>query len=317
MLPPPVAVTPEILLDHPIPTWFGIGGRARRLAKPRTLDELRACLDLDPGLRILGDGANLLVADAGVPELVVSLAEGDFGQFSIGQPDQKGYAIVRAGAGVHLFKLINACVDAGLAGLENLAGIPARVGGAIVMNAGGKYGSTGDYVSAVEVLTRPTSGAPPELKTLKRNQIEFSYRFCALTCQQSIVTHVHFRLRTADPAALRAKLAEVTAYKKSTQPLSANSAGCCFKNPTLTDHVPDIGTPGTRVSAGLLIDRAGCKGLKVGGASVSDQHANFIVAAPGCTAADIIELMRQVRARVDLAFGLTLEPEVVLWGASL
>lgn len=319
-MPPPssaVATPPEILSDQPIPTWFGIGGRARRFAKPRTIDELRACLDLDPGLRILGDGANLLVADAGVPELVVSLAEGDFATFAIGPTDQKGYAIVRAGAGVHLFKLINACVDAGLAGLENLAGIPASVGGAAVMNAGGKYGSTGDYVSAVEVLSRPAPGAPSEHKTLKRNQVEFSYRFCSLTRQQCIVTHVHFRLRAADPVALKAKLAEVTAYKKFTQPLNANSAGCCFKNPTLTDHIPDIGTPGTRVSAGMLIDRAGCKGLRVGNAAVSDQHANFIVASPGCTAADVIELMRQVRARVDVAFGLTLEPEVVLWGAGL
>jgi UDP-N-acetylmuramate dehydrogenase len=313
----PVAATLEILTDQPIPTWFGIGGRAPRFAKPRTLDELRSALDLDPHLRILGDGANLLVADAGVPELVVSLAEGEFGQFSIGPVDPKGFATVHAGAGVHLFKLINACADAGLAGLENLAGIPACVGGATVMNAGGAYGSTGDYIASVDTLSRPTPDAAAETKALKRNQIEFTYRFCSLTRQRLIVTHVDFRLKHADPAAVKAKLREVTEYKKSTQPLSANSAGCCFKNPTLSDYVKDIGTPGTRVSAGMLIDRAGCKRLNVGGATVSDQHANFITASTGCTAADVIELMRQVRARVHAAFGVTLEPEVVIWGATL
>ena len=304
----------EILTDQPIATWFNLGGKAARMAKPRNADELRGCLELDPTLRILGDGANLLIADEGVKELVVSLSEGDFGTFTIGAIDARGYANVRAGAGVHLFKLINATVEAGLTGLENLAGIPACVGGAVVMNAGGKFGSTSDYIASVEVIDRQG-----QAHTLKRAQIEFTYRHSSLTRAGHIVTAAEFRLRRAEggPAGVKAKLKEVTEFKKSTQPMNANSAGCCFKNPTLSDHVREIGTSGTRVSAGMLIDKAGCKGLRSGGAAVSDQHANFIVAEKGCTAGDVITLMRLVREKVQAAFKVTLEPEVVVWGASV
>ncbi|MFN0012347.1 MAG: UDP-N-acetylmuramate dehydrogenase [Phycisphaerales bacterium] len=310
----PSATTLEILTDQPIPTWFGIGGRAKRFARPQTVEQLAECLRSDPNLRVLGEGANLLVADAGVQELVVSLAEGQFGQFTIGLADQRGYATVAAGAGVHLFKLINATVDAGLTGLENLAGIPASVGGAVMMNAGGKFGSTGDYVSVVHLMDRAG-----QAHTLKRNQIDFNYRHCALAARAggAIITSVEFRLRRADAAAVRAKLKEATEYKKTTQPLSANSAGCCFKNPTLMRDVPGIGTTGTRVSAGMLIDKAGCKGLSRGGAKVSDQHANFVVAGPACTAHDVLEVMREARRCVQDKFGITIEPEVVIWGASL
>ena len=311
----PVSTLPELNItsNAPIPTWFGLGGTAKRLAKPRTIEELRACVEMDAKAKILGDGANLLVADEGMSDLVISLAEGELGTFEIGPLDQRGYADVRAGGGVHLFKLINATVAAGLSGLENLAGIPASVGGAVMMNAGGKYGSTGDYIKSVHAMDR--SGAMHEIP---RTKIEFVYRHCSLAAKNVIVTSVTFRLkRAADPAALKAKFKEVTEYKKTTQPLNANSAGCCFKNPTLMDSVKDIGTTGTRVSAGMLIDRAGCKGLSVGGATVSDQHANFIVATPGCTAANVIEAMRQVRTKVHARFGVMLEPEVIIWGATL
>lgn len=301
-----------ITSDAKIPTWFGLGGPAKRLARPRTIEELRACVEMDPKAKVLGDGANLLVADEGMSDLVVSLSDGEFGTFDIGPIDQRGYADVRAGGGVHLFKLINATVAAGLSGLENLAGIPASVGGAVMMNAGGKYGSTGDYIKTVHAMDR--AGAMREVPRVK---IEFVYRHCSLSGQHLLITSVVFRLKRADPAPLKAKLKEVTEYKKTTQPMNANSAGCCFKNPTLTDYVKDIGTPGTRVSAGMLIDRSGCKGLSAGGATVSDQHANFIVAGPGCKAADVMQVMRQVRERVHAKFGVMLEPEVVIWGASL
>ncbi len=304
------AVSPQIETGVKLQTWFGLGGPARRFARPRTIDELRACLELDPALRIVGDGANLLVPDEGVSELVVSLSEGGFSEFEIGLANEKGHALVRAGAGVHLFKLINATVDAGLSGLENLAGIPASVGGATMMNAGGKYGAIGDYITSVTLLTHGG-----ELQTLRRNQIEFTYRHCSLFRQRVIVTSVEFRLKRADPAAVKAKLKEVTEFKKASQPLSASSAGCCFKNPTLTEYVEGVGTPGTRVSAGMLIDRAGCKGLAKGGAVVSDQHANFIVAREGCTAADVVAVMAEVQARVAEAFGVRLEPEIVVWPA--
>jgi UDP-N-acetylmuramate dehydrogenase len=302
-----------ILTNAPVSTWFGVGGRADRLAKPATIDQLRQCLEMDPRVRILGDGANLLVADDGVRELVVSLAHGQLADWVIGQPDARGITTVTAGAGANLPKLINETVRRGLTGLENLGGIPASVGGAAVMNAGGKFGSTGDYISAVHALDRATGREV----VLKRAQIDFAYRHSSLARSGLLVTRVEFRLRSAPAEQVREKLKEVMAYKKTSQPMAERSAGCCFKNPTLSEDLPEIGTLGTRISAGLLLDRAGCKGLSVGAASVSEVHANFIVAREGCTAGHVLEVMRQARAKVQSAFGVTLEPEVVIWGATL
>jgi UDP-N-acetylmuramate dehydrogenase len=315
----PTASTLTILTDQPIRTWFGVGGGAKRLARPSNTAELAAALAIDPEALVLGDGANLLVADGGADRLVLSLTEGEFAGVTYSAMDQRGYVTVRAGAGVGLFRLINETVSRGLAGLEVLAGIPASVGGAVAMNAGGKYGATGDHLSAVTIMDRAGNGA-----TLKRSQVEFTYRHCSLTRPRpgqhagAIITHAEFRLRQSDPGAVKAKFNEVNAYKKSTQPsMAERSAGCCFKNPTLIEGLRDVGTAGTRVSAGLLIDRAGCKGLSRGQAVVSDQHANFLIAKPGCTAADVLELMRAVRDAVRSRFGIVLEPEVVIWGATL
>ena len=301
-----------VLENQPISTWFGLGGVAKRMARPGTIDELRSALAIDPKAVVLGDGANLLVADGGVEELVISLRQGEFDTFSIGQADARGNVMVSAGAGVHLFKLINATTDVGLSGLENLAGIPASVGGAAIMNAGGKYGATGDYVFAVHAMDREGKEI-----AFKRTQVEFTYRHSSLAESGLIVTRVEFRLKRQDIATVKAKLREVTEYKKTTQPMSAASAGCCFKNPTLLEGIRDIGTPGTRVSAGMLIDRAGCKGMTVGGATVSQQHGNFIVAGPGAKAADVLTLMKQVQAKVLAAFKVNIEPEIVIWGAKL
>ncbi len=311
--------TMDILRDQPLSTWFGVGGRAKRLAKPATLDELRECLRLDPRLRILGDGANLLVRDEGVEELVVSLAQGEFAQVSVA--DAGAHAIVSAGAGVKLPQLINDCVKQGLAGLEVLGGIPASVGGAAVMNAGGAFGETGAVVHAVHGLLREGDGGTP--RTFTKVQCHFGYRHTLLgidtprgpagAVKDFIITRVDFRLKKGDPAALRKRLLEVMEYKKKSQPLAENSAGCVFKNPTLTDELPGIAVAGRTVSAGMLIDKAGCKGMKVGGAEVSSVHGNFITTKPYAKAADVIELIAQVRAKVQATFAVELQTEVVIW----
>lgn len=304
-----MAATVPIENEAPIPTWFGVGGKAKRLARPRSLDELRQCLELDANLRILGDGANLLVADQGVSELVVTLAQGDFAQHTVDAES----GMVLAGAGVNLPKLILETTRLGLGGLENLGGIPASVGGAVIMNAGGQFGQTGDYVHAVHAITR--AGEPV---TLKRNQIEFTYRHTRFGDHKNlIITGVQFRLKRAESEALRAKLKDVMAYKKTTQPMGERSAGCAFKNPILRDDLPGVAVAGSKVSAGMLIDKAGCKGLKIGGAQVSDRHGNFLCAGPGCTATDVLALMREVRSRVQAKFGLVLQPEVAIWGETL
>lgn len=296
----------EVAHAAPIPTWFGVGGGADRLARAGSVDELRRCVDADGALRILGDGANLLVDDDGVGELVVALT-GDLGAVSWGDAGRaSGGGLVRAGGAANLPKLITESVRRGLAGLEGLGGIPATVGGAVVMNAGGRYGQIADVVERVHAVDRQGG-----VHAIERPEIEFDYRRSGLV--DLIVTAVDLRLAPADPVALRDRLRDVMAYKKDSQPLKDRSAGCCFKNPVLAGDVDGVGCAGQRVGAGMLIDRSGCKGLSVGGASVSPAHANFIVARPGARAGDVLAVMERVEARVLEKFGVDLEREVVVW----
>lgn len=288
--------------DAPIPTWFGIGGGADRLARPSGVAGLRACLGEDPDLLVLGDGANLLVDDDGVGNLVVALTSRAFSGWTF----NKAAARVVAGAGANLPRLIVESVRLGLAGLEGLGGIPATVGGAAIMNAGGAFGQIADAIAAVRGLRRDGS----EVR-LERDEIDFRYRHSGLN--GLILTEVEFQLAEEDPVVLRARLKEVMDYKKRSQPMGERSAGCVWKNPTLPHELRDIGPAGERVSAGLLIDRAGCKGLRVGGAGISTRHANFVVTELGARAGDVIRLMDQTRQRVEDCFGVRLEPEVVIW----
>jgi UDP-N-acetylmuramate dehydrogenase len=296
-----------------IPTWFGVGGRASRFARPGSVEELATLLAVDPNLRVLGDGANLLVDDDGVDDLVVSLASpaSDFTRVTMHEDGR-----VHAGAGVHLFKLMNQTVRAGLGGLEVLAGVPASLGGAIVMNAGGTYGQIADVVERVHGLDRAGNRV-----TLERPEIRFSYRRSGLN--HLLITNAELRLAKGDPAALEQRKKQINDAKLASQPMSAHSAGCCFKNPTLGEDVvlagQVLGLRGQRVSAGMLIDRAGCKGLRHGTASVSVQHANFLTVDSKETgkARDVIELMGEVERRVRDAFGVALEREVVVWGGEV
>ncbi len=300
---PYAATTPEIIRNAPIPTWFGVGGCADRMAHPQTVDELRACLDLDPSLRVLGSGANLLVDDEGVSDLVVRLDAPRFCRVEFSEDE----GVVRAGPGADLARLILDCTRRGLAGVQGLAGVPASVAGAVRMNAGGRFAEIADVVRSVTILERDGT-----LRTLQRDEIAFSYRTSGL--ERAVVLEVELALTRDDPTVLRRRLLEVMAHKKSAQPLGAKSAGCCFRNPVLARTIEGIGAAGQRVSAGLLLDRAGCKGMAVGAARVSERHANFITASRDGTAGDILRLMDIVADRVEQAFGLQLEREVVVWG---
>lgn len=292
----------DLHYDEPISTWFHIGGRARRLARPTSPADLLACVELDDELRILGEGANLLVDDEGVSNLVVSLQQGSFIQTQI--DEQSG--LVYAGAGVALPGLINRCVRSGLGGLEKLAGIPATIGGATIMNAGGAFGELAQFITRVDAIDR--AGRSHEFD---RSQIDFGYRQSHLN--HLIVTGAVLQLEPGDKADIAASRAECMAYKAKSQPLGEKSAGCVFKNPTLTDSIEGIGEAGDRVSAGMLIDRAGLKGLSVRGASVSDVHANFITTTTDARARDVIELIELVRHRTEERFGVQLHNELVIW----
>jgi UDP-N-acetylmuramate dehydrogenase len=298
-----VCVSDAVRIEpHHIPTWFRIGGGADRFARPGSPTELAECVRIDRDLRVLGDGANLLVDDDGVAELVVSLDSPAFSQWTIDRDSGR----VVAGAGAKLQRLIPATVRAGLAGLESLAGVPASIGGAIVMNAGGTYGQIADYVVSVDAIDREG-----RMHTIPRDAIRFGYRASGL--EGLIIVGAEFKLARGEYDTVRDRQLRIMKEKSGSQPLGANSAGCCFKNPTLSADVPDIGARGGRVSAGLVIDRAGLKGLSVGGATVSDRHANFIVTTPDAKARHVISLMSEVRRRVADRFGIELVPEVVIW----
>ncbi len=288
----------------PIHTWFGVGGSADALARPATVDQLRGLLAHFRGqpIRALGDGANLLVDDGGVDGLVISLDHMHEVQWPAEGGEEESEALARAQAGAGLFAMIPESVRRGLAGLEALAGIPASLGGAVVMNAGGAFGQIADIVHSVEALTEAG-----EAVSLPRAKIGFDYRQSGLS--GLILTGATLRLRRvaeSERGTLRARLREVMEYKKGSQPMGERSAGCFFKNPMVA---------GVRVSAGMLIDRCGCKGLTVGGASVSTRHANFIVTTPPphCCARDILAITDEVARRVEAREGVALEREVVVW----
>ncbi len=281
-------------------TWFGLGGPARWMARPQDIEQLaeltRRCVRAGLPLRVLGQGANLLVGDDGVDGLVVRLDRPVFKRIEWPAPEgpQGEEVTVRAAAGADLGRLTLEAVRRGLAGLECMAGIPGTVGGAVRMNAGGRFGQISDVIRSVRVMHRDgRQGVVP------REEAGFAYRRSGLG--DVLILEAELALRRDDPRRLHERYRAVWEVKRRTQPLRENSAGCVFKNP-----------PGH--SAGALIDRAGLKGRKVGGACVAREHANFIVAREGATASDVLELIGQIRDEVSDRFGVDLELEIELWG---
>ena len=279
--------------DEPLAlhTYFRLGGPAECFVEPRSVDELsavvRRALDEETPLRILGGGSNILVRDEGVPGVVVQLSAKEFTDVSVERN------VAKAGAGALLSNLISRSVRERLAGLETLVGIPGSVGGALRGNAGGRAGDIGQFVSSVTVLDR--QGEP---QVRDRDELSFAYRESNL--DDPVILSADFELEPDNPDVLVKRMRKLWIMKKAGQPLSFQSAGCIFKNPR-------------GLSAGLLIDQAGLKGARVGGAEVSDRHANFIVAHEGATATDVLKLIDHTRSRVAERFGVELELEIKVW----
>ena len=272
-------------------TWFGLGGAARYLVHPESSEDLGRLLEraLAAGvpIKVLGDGANVLIRDDGFDGVVIRLDRGRFQDVRIDGTK------VRAGGGADLMKLVRQCCRQGLAGLESLAGVPGSVGGAIRMNAGGKYGQIADVVETVEVVD--PDGCR---RVLPRDQVGFGYRCARLG--SSVVVGATFALWQEEPKKVYQRYRNVWAEKHRVQPLKVRSAGCTFKNPAGD-------------SAGRLIDSAGFKGVRHGGAVVSSRHANFIEAQDGATAADVLWLIDQIRNQVRRQFNTELELEIDVW----
>lgn len=282
-------------------TTFRLGGPADLLVSVRTEAEAIAVAAAarEAGVPVvaLGGGSNVLVSDRGVRGLVLRFHGGDI--------DRAGDGVVRAGAGVTINGLVRWLIGQGLAGLEAWAGTPGTVGGAIFGNAHFQGRLISESVSEVRVL-RPDGG----VVDVPAGDMDFAYDYSRLHDTGELVLSATFRVRPGEPDALRAVARASLAFRKRTQPLHLASAGCIFQNPAPDEPLP----PDMPRSAGALIDRAGCKGLDVGGAAVSEVHANFIVATPQATAAAVRGLIERCRHRVADAFDVRLRDEVVYLG---
>jgi len=272
-------------------TTFKIGGPAEWAARPRTAAEVESILKAARGegmeVRCVGMGSNLLVADEGVGGLVLLMR----GLDSIAIDGD--LAVV--GAGVTNTRMIIAARDRGLGGLECLVGYPGTLGGAVRMNAGGTPGYVGTRVEWVR-------GIDGEGRVVTRPAAACGFRYRGSDLSDLVVTEVALRLPKApDLEAYVVRCDAINRKKRASQPMSLPSAGCAWKNP-----------PGD--AAGRLVEFAGCKGLRVGGAEVSPVHANFIVNRGGASCSDVVILMNEVRQRVFDAAGILLDREVIHWG---
>tara|TARA_R110000782_G_scaffold167129_5_gene259196 strand:+ start:48677 stop:49606 length:930 start_codon:yes stop_codon:yes gene_type:complete len=268
--------------------WFKSGGAAQWLFEPGDVEDLQDFLrDLAPDLPVmaLGLGSNLIIRDGGVPGVVVRLGKG------CGKVEHIAPLVLRCGGGASGIAVSSAARDAGIKGLEFLRSIPGTVGGFVRMN-GGAYGrEVKDILIEADVVLR--SG---ERVTMPVENLCYSYRHSELP-EQAIVVSATFRGEAGEPVAIQAEMDRIAAEREASQPLRSRTGGSTFKNP-----------PGHKAWA--LVDEAGCRGMKQGGAQVSEKHTNFLLNLGDATSADIEALGEEVRRRVKEKSGIELEWEI-------
>lgn len=274
-------------------TSFHIGGPADLMAQPQSEEELRALLvkaaEAAVPVTLVGNGSNLLVRDKGIRGLVIKLGN------MLRDIDING-KVLTFGSGVSLAMASKKAAELGLSGMEFAVGIPGSIGGAVYMNAGAYDGEMAKVVKSVRVMD-----ADGNVSELAAESLDFGYRHSALQGSGKIVTSVTVELAAGDKQAIADKMADFSNRRITKQPLELPSAGSMFKRP-----------PG--YFAGTLIDQTGLKGYTVGGAQVSTKHAGFVVNIGGATAADVLQLISDVQAKVMEAHGVMLEPEVLVLG---
>lgn len=288
-------------------TSFRIGGPAGALITAENESELAEILKVcasEPDLEymIIGNGSNFLVADEGFPGIFIKLG-GEFGEISIEQEaagEDGGSTLVRAGAAKLLSSVSSFLTENGLSGFEFASGIPGSIGGAVFMNAGAYGGEMKDVVVSVRLMKADGSG----ITELSNEDMEFGYRHSMVEDSGMIVMSALLCLKKDNTEAIAARVRELQEKRNAKQPVNYPSAGSTFKRP--------VGG-----FAAALIDQAGLKGYRVGGAMVSEKHAGFVINAGGATAEDVLSVMRHVREEVFKQSGITLEPEVRLIGCSL
>ncbi len=281
--------------DYPLgkSTWYGLGGPADYFIRPRTVEQLqkvvRRCNENHIAIHVMGLGSNLLISDSGVRGAVIKLEAEQFAQVEFKADGSE----LTAWAGAELSKLVLSCTEKGLSGIEALTGIPGSVGGGAKMNAGGSFGDFGAAIESVVLMD-----SEGEIFEKSKPELVFDYRSTNITAK--FILSAKIGLIETDPDQIMRTVKEIWIYKKNNQPLNTKNAGCIFKNP-----------PGS--SAGALIDRAGLKGLQIGGAAVSEKHANFIIAQAGCKSSDVLRLIDAIKERVKEQTDIDLALEVEIW----
>lgn len=274
-------------------TWYGLGGPADYFIRPRTVEELKQAVERCSANHIpmflLGMGSNLLIGDDGLRGAVIKLEKDQFKEIEFDK-DNTG---LTAWAGAELSKLVLTCVEKELSGLEPLTGIPGSLGGAIKMNAGGNFGDIGGVVESVTLMDSQAN-----IFEMSKPELVFDYRKTNITAP--FILNARLNLTSGSSEQIMRTVKEIWIYKKNSQPLNSKNAGCIFKNPR-------------GQSAGALIDRAGLKGLQIGGATVSDKHANFIIAGKDCKSRDVMRLIDAIKQRVKEQFDTELELEIEIW----
>jgi UDP-N-acetylmuramate dehydrogenase len=269
-------------------TWFRVGGAAELLFIPEDEEDLAyflAHLPVEIPVTVIGLGSNLIVRDGGVPGVVIRLGRG-FNAVTV----EEGHRL-RVGAAVPDVKVARTAHEAAIAGLSFLRGIPGSVGGALRMN-GGAYGrETKDVLIEARGVDRHG-----RIRIFSKSEMGYGYRHCSVA-EDIIFTQALFQGVPGDPAAIAAEMEAITETREATQPIKSRTGGSTFKNP-----------PGHK--AWQLIDAAGCRGLRLGGAQVSEMHCNFLINLGNASAADIEMLGEMVRARVKEHSGIELEWEI-------
>ena len=284
-----------LLVNEPMSrhTSFKIGGPADLMALPATEEELQSLLERAHPMQIpvtlIGNGSNLLVRDKGIRGLVIKLGNMLCNIKADGE-------LLSFGSGVSLAMASRKAADLGLKGMEFAVGIPGSIGGAVYMNAGAYDGEMSNVVESVRVI-EPNG----EAHLIKAEELGFAYRKTKLQNSGRIVTEVNLKLSAGQKDEINAKMADFSQRRISKQPLELPSAGSMFKRP--------VG-----YYAGTLIEQTGLKGYTVGGAQVSQKHAGFVVNVGKATAADVLQLIKDVQEKVLDAHGVQLEPEVLVLG---
>lgn len=272
-------------------TWLRLGGDAEYFAEPTSIAELSAlvrhCRQHELPIHVLGGGSKLLIRDQGVPGLVVHLAPPAFSEIKVAGHD------LTAGAGAKLGHVISISVREGLAGLEHLVGIPGTIGGALRGNAGTENHDIGQWTKWAKVMTRCDN-----IVEHQRDDLRFAYRYSNL--DELVILEVGLSLEAEDRTDLIKRMQTLWIVRRSRQPSSEKNVGRIFKNPS-------------GMQASELIEQAGLKGTKIGGAEISEQDANTVVAGAHATSDEVLRLTELVQLQVRERLGVELEMDIEIW----